>query len=289
MTIADVDCTVHQELCGRFDVRGYPTIKAFKRDGEPKGEDYNGGRDFESLKQFVDSSLNEGPACSLDNKAECDEASLAILEESERMTKGGRAERISEIEAEIAEKKEASEDDIDTDEDAAEEIKKEVKKLEERKRLMKLGGDKLEQLVSDADFRAECESRVCVLAFLPHILDTGAAERNRLLDMFKAVRKRSMGEKIPVGFMWLQGGDQFEIEEKLSLQFGFPAVIVIHLKKEKYGVHKGTFDKDSLQAFIRGLMIGKVSLHDVPKNLGKFPKSDPWDGKDGKPFEEEEL
>merc|ERR1712125_215329 len=112
---------------------------------------------------------------------------------------------------------------IDTDEDQVEQIKKELKELEEKKRLVKFGGDKLEQLLSDADFRAECGSRVCVLVFLPHILDSGAAGRNQLLEVVAAVRKRSNSEKIPVGFMWLQGGDQFEIEEKLNLAFGWPA------------------------------------------------------------------
>merc|ERR1712232_495176 len=162
-------------------------------------------------------------------------------------------------------------------------------KLEEKRRLVKFGGDKLEQLLSDADFRAECGSRVCVLVFLPHILDSGAAGRNQLLEVVAAVRKRSNSEKIPVGFLWLQGGDQFEIEEKLNLAFGWPAAIAIHLKKERFGVHRGTFDQDSLQGFIRALMTGKVPLHELPKGLGKFPKNDPWDGKDGELPQEEEL
>jgi len=219
VTIADVDCTVQQDLCQRFNVRGYPTIKVFKR-GNPEGEDYDGGRDYASLQQFVAANLDEGPMCSLANKDECDADSLKILEESEQMPKEARNALIAQLEEQIQAKKEASENDIDTEEDEAEEIKKELKKLEEKRRLVKFGGDKLEQLLSDADFQAECASRVCVLAFLPHILDTGAAGRNDLLKTIGAVRKRSNAEKIPVGFMWLQGGDNFEIEEKLNLAFG---------------------------------------------------------------------
>merc|ERR1719453_1226843 len=166
---------------------------------------------------------------------------------------------------------------------------KEIKDLKGKIKLIQLGGDKLEQLLSDADFRSECGSKTCILSFLPHILDGGAKVRNELLETLAAVRKTANAEKVPVGFFWLQGGDQFEIEEKLTLQFGFPAVIVINLKKERYGIHRGTFDQESLKAFLRSLMIGKVPLHPLPKGLEKFPKNKPWDGKDGELPVEEEL
>merc|ERR1711862_213984 len=114
--------------------------------------------------------------------------------------------------------------------------------------------------------------------------------RNGFLKTIEAIFKKSKADNTPAGFMWLQGGDQFEIEEKLALQFGFPAVIAINLKKERYGVHRGTFDKGSLSEFLKSMMIGKVPLHPLPKGLPKFSKSDPWDGKDGElPKEDEEL
>jgi protein disulfide-isomerase-like protein len=289
VTIGVVDCTVEQELCGKYEVRGYPSLKVFKRDGSPNGEDYNGGRDFSALQSYVAANLDEGPMCSLANKGECDAESLKVLEESEKMSKDARTKLLTEIEDQIREKKEATENDIDTDEDQLDDLKKEIKKLEEKRRLVKFGGDKLEQLLSDADFQSECANKVCVLAFLPHILDSGAAGRNELLKVVSAVRARSNRERIPVGFMWLQGGDQFEIEEKLNLAFGWPAALAIHLKKERYGVHRGTFDQESLQGFIRSLMTGKVPLHNLPKGLDKFPKNQPWDGKDGELPQEEEL
>mmetsp|Transcript_21899 Transcript_21899/g.69131 ORF Transcript_21899/g.69131 Transcript_21899/m.69131 type:complete len:198 (-) Transcript_21899:327-920(-) len=197
------------------------------------------------------------------------------------MSVGDRRERVKALEAEVKEKRKQ-----------AKALEAEAKKLTSTLQLVKLGGEKpekVEQLLGEAEFREHCEHRTCILAFLPHILDGGAAVRNDYLKTIEAVFKKSKAESTPAGFMWLQGGDQFEIEETLSLQFGFPAVIAINLKKEKYGVHRGTLDKEGLGQFLKSMMIGKVPLHPLPKNLPKFSKMDKWDGKDGQPPAEEEL
>jgi len=279
--IADVDCTAGGEsLCQKHQVRGYPTIKVFKKDGNPsRGEDYQGARDFSGLKRYVEANL-AGPECSLEDKAGCSPEDLKILEESEAMSVADRREKIKQMESDIKEKKKQ-----------AKALEAEAKKLAGALALFKLGGEKpekVEQLLGDAEFREHCEHRTCILNFLPHILDGGAAARNEYLKIIDAVFKKSKSDSTPAGFMWLQGGDQFEIEEMLSLQFGFPAVIAINLKKEKYGVHRGTLDKESLAGFLKAMMIGKVPLHPLPKNLPKFAKSEPWDGKDGKPPAEDE-
>jgi len=277
--IADVDCTAAGEsLCQKHGVRGYPTIKVFKKGGSPKGEDYQGSRDYSGLKKFVEKNL-AGPECSLEDKEGCSPAELKVLEESEAMSVADRREKIQGMEASIKEKQAT-----------AKELEKEVKELKKNLDLFKLGGEKpekVEQLVGDAEFREHCEHRTCVLAFLPHILDGGAKARNEFLKTIDKVFKRSKSESTPAGFMWLQGGDQFEIEEMLSLQFGFPAVIAINLKKERYGVHRGTLD--TLGDFLKSMMIGKVPLNPVPKSLPKFRKTEPWDGKDGELPPEEEL
>ena len=44
VVVADVDCTVETDLCSEYDVKGYPTIKYFTSETDPKGTDYSGGR-----------------------------------------------------------------------------------------------------------------------------------------------------------------------------------------------------------------------------------------------------
>jgi protein disulfide-isomerase A6 len=83
--IGDVDCTVHKDLCGKFGVQGYPTIKYFT--GNPEGESYEGGRDFDSLKAFATESL--GPSCSFANLDLCDDEKKAFF--SEWQAKGADA------------------------------------------------------------------------------------------------------------------------------------------------------------------------------------------------------
>lgn len=277
--IADVDCTVHNDLCGKHGVKGFPTIKIFKAKGG--AEAYNGGRDFNSLKQHVEKNFNTGPSCSLEAKDECSKEDRAVLEAHEKMSGAERKDALKAVEKEIEDKKKQ-----------AKQLEAEAKKLAEKIHLIKASGEKPDivmQVLGDGELTENCEGRVCILAFLPHILEGGAAERNRLLKIFDGVYKSAKSDGTPVGFMWLQGGDQFDIEEKLNLQFGFPAVIAVHLGKKKYGVHRGTFDDGSLNGFLKSMMIGRVPLQDIPKGLPKWPKNKPWDGKDGEMPVEEEL
>jgi len=70
VVIADVDCTVETEVCSKYGVKGYPTIKYYK-DGSTDGEDYSGGRDFDSLQTFVKDTLEV--QCDIDDQEGCTE------------------------------------------------------------------------------------------------------------------------------------------------------------------------------------------------------------------------
>jgi len=52
VTIASVDADKHRDLGGRFDVKGFPTIKYFAA-GSSKAEDYSGGRTAPDMLDFI--------------------------------------------------------------------------------------------------------------------------------------------------------------------------------------------------------------------------------------------
>jgi protein disulfide-isomerase A6 len=75
--VADVDCTVEQDLCSNYDVKGYPTIKYFTAETDAKGADYSGGRSFDDLKQFVSDELEV--KCLLSDTAGCSEKEVEFM------------------------------------------------------------------------------------------------------------------------------------------------------------------------------------------------------------------
>ena len=65
--VGKVDCTVHQSVCQKYEVRGYPTLLGFK-DGAISGGDaikYPGGRDLTSLKSWVTQNTPAAAAADL--------------------------------------------------------------------------------------------------------------------------------------------------------------------------------------------------------------------------------
>lgn len=85
VAIVDVDCTKDdsKDLCSKYGVRGYPTIKYFTGSTDPLGDAYEGGRTFADLKKFADENL--GPSCGPDNMDLCNDEQKANIEKFQAM------------------------------------------------------------------------------------------------------------------------------------------------------------------------------------------------------------
>ena len=143
------------------------------------------------------------------------------------------------------------------------------------------------QLINNDILKEVCENRVgiCVIAFLPNIVDSSAKERNNYLDILKEVTKNNRGK--PLYYLWAQGGDHFDFEEKLHLGFGYPAVVAINYKKKMYSVCRSSFNKDNLVNYLSNLLLGKEPLNKLPDGI-KISKVNEWDKKDYVPPKEED-
>jgi len=69
--IGDVDCTVETDLASKYGVSGYPTIKYFTPETDELGDSYSGGRDLDSLKKFVEDTLEQ--KCDVKDPSSCSE------------------------------------------------------------------------------------------------------------------------------------------------------------------------------------------------------------------------
>jgi len=89
--VGDVDCTEGgKDLCETHGVQGFPTIKYGEPDDMKK---YEGGRDYDSLKAFAESSL--GPQCGPgDNIGLCSDKVKAKIEKYMPMSVAELQEKI---------------------------------------------------------------------------------------------------------------------------------------------------------------------------------------------------
>ncbi|XP_038824297.1 protein disulfide-isomerase A6-like isoform X1 [Salvelinus namaycush] len=198
-----VDATVQQGLASRYGVRGFPTIKIFKKGEEP--EDYQGGR-----------------------------------------TRGDIIARAL---------------DLFSDNAAPPEL------------LEILNADVLKKTCDDY--------QLCVIAVLPHILDTGAAGRNSYLEVMMKMAEKY--KKKMWGWLWTEAGAQMELEASLGIGgFGYPAMTAINARKMKFALLKGSFSETGIHEFLRDLSVGRGSTATVGGGaLPKINSVDAWDGKDG--------
>ncbi|KAK1333287.1 hypothetical protein QTO34_006828 [Cnephaeus nilssonii] len=138
------------------------------------------------------------------------------------------------------------------------------------------------EIISEDVAKKTCEEhQLCVVAVLPHILDTGAAGRNSYLEVLLKLADKY--KKKMWGWLWTEAGAQSELENALGIGgFGYPAMAAINARKMKFALLKGSFSEQGINEFLRELSFGRGST--APVGGGAFPAistREPWDGKDG--------
>ncbi|MGH0120673.1 UNVERIFIED_CONTAM: hypothetical protein FKN15_035059 [Acipenser sinensis] len=290
--IGAVDADQHKSLGGQYGIRGFPTIKIFGSN-KNKAEDYQGAR---SSQAIVDSALN-----SLRSMVKERLEGKTSGSDQGRQSSGGRKD-VVDLTDDDFDKKVLNSDDIWLVEfyapwcghcknlepvwaAAASEVK------EQTKGKVKLGAvdATVHQMIAsrygilNGDIlKKTCEDyQLCIIAALPHILDTGAAGRNGYLEVMMKMAEKY--KKKMWGWLWTEAGVQMDLEQSLGIGgFGYPAMAAINYRKMKFALLKGSFSEQGIHEFLRDLSMGRGSTATVGGGtLPNINSVEPWDGKDG--------
>jgi len=140
----------------------------------------------------------------------------------------------------------------------------------------------INQLTDQTVFDETCGETTCLIAFLPHILDTQKAGRDAYLTTLKEVS--SANARRPFSYAWVEIGSQPEFENALTAEFGGiafpPAIVAVNVKKGRHVMMTGPFNADGINRFIGGVISGSERTVPLPKSELTVSTAEAWDGKD---------
>lgn len=94
--IGDVDCTGSaKSLCETYGIQGYPTLKSFWK---TMSDDYEGGRDFQSLDKFAKSMK---PLCTPEDRENCSEKEATLITTFEKMERKELKEQLDAFKSKV--------------------------------------------------------------------------------------------------------------------------------------------------------------------------------------------
>lgn len=135
------------------------------------------------------------------------------------------------------------------------------------------------QVATNEDLASCYQKTMCVVFVVPHVIDTGADGRNKLIEMFVqvAAKMRARG----VAFAWIVGGEHPQFEEAFGVISTYPTFIAINEPRKRFATHRGRFDLDGIVAGIAKVLDGKIGITQLQRDLPKLSPNVPlWDGKD---------
>lgn len=143
----------------------------------------------------------------------------------------------------------------------------------------------IRQLTEASLIDSKCKGRkICVLAVLPHIVESGKSGREAYLDTLTKASKKLKSTSFVT--MWSEAGAQSALEQDFGLTFGFPAMVAFSAEKNAYAVLLGAFDVEHIATFLGGILIGSTKTQPF-ESMPQIVTVSEWDGEDAPVFEEE--
>lgn len=142
------------------------------------------------------------------------------------------------------------------------------------------------EITSNEIFEEKCgaSKKICVIMFVPHILDSGADGRNELLSTYLDLAKKMRSN--PYNFIWTEGGTQMALENSIDINSVYPSLAVVSTSRKVYAVQKLSWNSKNLVSFLTGIINKNEKTMKLPSTI-TIEESAPWDGLDGALPEEE--
>jgi len=312
-----VDATVHSGLAQKYGVSGYPTIKVFAKGPKGEPTEYQGGRDSDAIVKEALGLLGEKPVEEPTSvitltDADFDEqvlksgdlwlveffapwcghckslapewrtaanqlegrVKMAAVDVTVSRALGERFEIKSfpTIKVFGADKLEPTEFNGGRTSGAI------VSAAEDLLKDMSTPARSVIQLTDNAVLQEQCATDLCVVAFLPHILDAGREGRQTDLAILAAEAQRT--KKQNIGFLWSEAAAQPELERALDIgEANYPSLSMISMKKSLRIPFVSAFTTEAVSGFIKRASSGKEAPIKV-KSFPQLQKVVAWDGKD---------
>lgn len=113
----------------------------------------------------------------------------------------------------------------------------------------------VERLTSEAKWKELCSDLqipLCVVVFLPTLLDSTIEERSVYLEMLRGIVNNFRDK--PVSFMWAQTGDHQELQDIFSLNAGFPSVILINPMRRLFSIMRSSYSEEHLDEWLQDIL-----------------------------------
>ncbi|KAH0617936.1 hypothetical protein JD844_016713 [Phrynosoma platyrhinos] len=256
--IGKVDCTQHYEICSANQVRGYPTLLWF-RDGE-KVDQYKGKRDLDSLKEYVDSQLQNSKAASDDVKpTEAPPPPKEITPEEEIDLSSGTLQML------LEEMRHLSNEFADLKQDLKKDWKSEFEQLETMKELIEIAkqkDDKVENLdlnkekkkdltnlgkvlsLSEKDFDEEVAKGITFIKFYA----PWCGHCKNLAPTWENLSKKNFPVPMDVKIAEVDCTTERNVCNRFSVR-GYPTLMLFR-GGEKVSEHTGARDLETLHNFV---------------------------------------
>jgi protein disulfide-isomerase A6 len=318
-----VDATIHGGLASKYGVQGYPTIKVFAKGPKGEPTDFQGPRDSEGIVATVLQMLGEkAPEAEPSSVVELTEANFdeQVMNSSDLWLVEffapwcGHCKTLAPhwrtAAAELEGRVKVAAVDVTVHKNLQDRFKVTgfptikvfgadktnpeiyegartsagiVSGAEELLKEMQTPPRSVVELTSDEVLHQQCATELCMVAFLPHILDSGAEGRQVYLNLLANEARKA--KKQNLGFVWSEATSQAALESALEVgEANYPSLQAVSLKKGLRIPFQSAFSTEGVADFIKRVASGKAAPVKV-KAVPKLNTITPWDGKDAPKME----